>query len=102
MGQHDAARSESRDHHRQSVLSKGITFPKNTDFLEELPRKILLTRMADYRHVFAVGRTAIEAKILDCNILAYDPRFPDTDFWQILDNKDAAKILQAKLEEIDE
>lgn len=81
---------------------KGITFPKNTDFLEELPRKILLERMADYRHVFAVGRTAIEAKILGCNILAYDPRFPDTDFWQILDNRDAAKILQAKLEEIDE
>ena len=80
---------------------KGITFPENTDFIENLPRNKLLKKMARYRYVFAVGRTAIEARVLDCNLLAYDPRFPDVNRWQVLDNKDAAKILQEKLWEID-
>lgn len=80
---------------------KGMTFPENTDFIEGMAREKLLAEMAKYRYVFAVGRTAIEAKILGCNLLAYDPRFPDVDRWEILDNKDAAIMLNEKLKEID-
>lgn len=80
---------------------KGIEFPKNTDYLENMPRNKLLSAMAEYRYVFAVGRVALEAKVLGCNILAYDPRFPDVDRWQVLDNKDAAKLLQKMIWEID-
>lgn len=80
---------------------RGIMFPENTEYLEALPRELLLARLAEYRHVFAIGRTAIEAKILGCNILAYDPRFPDPGRWKILDNKDAAVILQRLLMEVD-
>ena len=61
----------------------------------------LLRRMAKYKYVYAVGRTAIEAKILGCEVLPYDPRFPDPSVWQILDNKDAAKILQEAIDEIE-
>lgn len=80
---------------------RGITFPENTDFIEGLPRPELLAKMAEYRYVFAVGRTALEAKVLGCNLLAYDPRFPDVERWKVMDNSEAAVILQRSLDEID-
>ena len=80
---------------------KGCAFPENTHYIEGLPRKELLSKMANYKKVYAVGRTAIEAKVLGCEILPYDPRFPDPSRWKILDNKDAARILQSLLDEVD-
>lgn len=79
----------------------GHDFPPGTDFVERLPREELLTEMAKYKKIFAVGRTAIEGKVLGCEILPYDERFPDPNFWKVLDNKDAADILQKKLDGID-
>ena len=81
---------------------KGIEFPPDVDIVEGLPRDELLDVMAEYENVYAVGRTAIEAKALGCQIIPYDERFPDASIWQVLDNKDAAQILQEKLNEIDE
>lgn len=72
-------------------------FSKDIDQLTGLPREEFLKEVAKYKYVYAVGRTAIEAKILGCQILRYDIRFPDPDFWQVLDNKDAAKMLQEML-----
>lgn len=71
------------------------------DCISGVPREQLLTRLAHYKRAYAVGRCAIEAKILGCEILPYDPRFPDPSVWKILDNKDAAKILQKELDKID-
>lgn len=79
----------------------GTSLPEDIDYLCNLPREELLAEMAKYKNVYAVGRTAIEAKILGCNVLPYDPRFPDPERWEILDNKEAAAILQQKLDEID-
>lgn len=67
------------------------------DFISGVPREELLSRLARYRKAYAVGRCAIEARILGCEILPYDPRFPDVSVWKVLDNKDAANILQQKL-----
>lgn len=75
--------------------------PKDCDILAGFPRYKLLKEMSKYKKIYAVGRTAIEAKILDCEIGVYDDRFPDPNFWQIIANEDAAKILQQKLDEID-
>lgn len=80
---------------------KGIKLPKDVDIIEGLPRTKLLAEMAKYKEIYAVGRTAIEAKCLGCEIKPYDPRYPDHDLWKVLDNKDAAKILQNKLNKID-
>lgn len=80
---------------------EGMEFPKGTIMLEGLSRPQLLREMAKAKKVYAVGRCALEAKILGCEVLPYDPRFPDPDFWQVLDNREAAKILQKKLDEID-
>ena len=78
----------------------GVYFP-TCDILENLPREQLLSRMAHYEYIYAVGRTAIEAKALGCKLKAYDPRYPDVRRWKVLDNKEAAKILQKELNIID-
>lgn len=71
--------------------------PINTDLLQGMPRDRLLKEMAQYKRIYAVGRTAIEAKALGCEILPYDPRFPDVDRWKVIDNLEAAKMLQEEL-----
>ena len=75
--------------------------PDGIDYLEGLPREDLLRAMAEYKTVYAVGRCAIEAKILGCKLKAYDPRFPKVKRWKILDNKDAVAMLQEELDRID-
>lgn len=80
---------------------KGLKLPKDIDILENMPRDQLLTEMAKYKEVYAVGRCAIEAKILKCRLKAYDPRFPKVSRWKPLDNAKAAEMLQAELDKID-
>ena len=75
--------------------------PKVVDMLDNMGRNQLLSEMARYRLVFAVGRTAIEAKRLGCQVLPYDDRFPDPSFWKIVTNQEAAQILQKELDKID-
>lgn len=79
----------------------GIKFPERVDKLEGIPRSKLLPMMADYKRIYGVGRVALEALALGCEVCAYDPRFPDPKVWKLLDTRDAAKILQEKLDEID-
>jgi len=76
-------------------------FPRGTDLVEMMPRHELLAEMAKYEQVYAIGRCAIEAKILGCEVLPFHPRLPDPDLWQVLDSRDAAKMLQRMLDEID-
>lgn len=80
---------------------QGIELPENIEYLEGMPREYLLREMAKYKTIYAVGRTAIEAKALGCRLRAYDPRFPKTSLWKVLDNSQAAKKLQKMLDEID-
>lgn len=77
------------------------TLPAGIDYLYGMKRQALLPRMARYKTVYAVGRTAIEARCLGCKVEAYDPRFPDPDFWEVVDNREAAKMLQRAIDEID-
>ncbi|MBO7732317.1 MAG: hypothetical protein J6S67_07185 [Methanobrevibacter sp.] len=72
--------------------------PDGVDKLCNMEHDDLLKEMGKYRQVYAVGRTAIEAKVLGCEVLPYDPRFPNPEIWEILDNKDAAKLLQEGLD----
>ena len=75
--------------------------PSGVDKLCNMEHDKLLHEMSKYKRVYAVGRTAIEAKVLGCEVLPYDPRFPNPDVWQILDNKVAAEYLQEMLDRID-
>ena len=69
--------------------------------LEGMARNDLLRSLADFQRVYAVGRCAIEARVLGCEVLPFDPRYPDPSIWKVLDNKDAAVILQKLLDEVD-
>lgn len=82
-------------------MKRTFKLPDDIDYIECLPRELLLEEMAKYKKIYAVGRCAIEAKILGCEILPYDDRFPDPSIWEVLDNAEAAKLLQQKLDEID-
>lgn len=75
--------------------------PAGVDFLTNMPRDEMLRKMATYYTVYAIGRCAIEAKILGCNVKTCDHRFPDSNIWKVVDNKEAAKILQEELDKID-
>lgn len=75
--------------------------PKDTPVLSDMPQSQLLREMAKYKKIYASGRTAIQAKILECEVLPHETNFPDSNFWKIVDNKEAAKILQDKLNIID-
>ena len=75
--------------------------PEGIDLLEGLERDALLAEMAKYKQVYAVGRTAIEARALGCEILPFDHRFPDPSVWRVVDNCEAAEILQRELDKID-
>lgn len=79
----------------------GVDVPEDVDIIEGVKRQDMLPMMAKYEYVYAVGRTAIEAKALGCKLKAYDPRFPKVSMWKVLDNKDAAKMLQEMLNAID-
>lgn len=79
----------------------GVMFPEGTDFIENLPREELLRELAKYKKVFAVGLCALEALCLGCEVLPYDDRYPDPSIWRVLDCRDAAKLLQTKLDIID-
>lgn len=83
--------------------SKAIfgNLPEGIDHLSGMKRKDLLSAMAEYEQIYAVGRTAIEARALGCEILPYDVRYPNPELWQVKDNKDAARLLQEKLDMID-
>lgn len=76
-------------------------FDSDVAFLEGMPRDELLEEMSRYRQVYAVGRCAIEAKALGCEVLPFDPRYPDPSLWKVMDNSEAVPILQGILDEVD-
>ena len=76
-------------------------FPEGTDILPPMPRDEALDAVAGYCRCYAVGRCAIEAKALGCEILPYDPRYPDPSVWRVVDVAEAASLLQKQLDEID-
>ena len=84
---------------KKSDLAKYV--PKDTHCFINLPREELLKQLAKYKKCYAIGRTAIEAKILNCELGVCDSRYPDTSFWHIYDSKAAALILQSLLDGID-
>lgn len=75
--------------------------PDGIDYLCDMKREDLLRKMAQYEQIYAVGRTAIEAKVLGCEVLPYDVRYPNPEMWRVMDNRDAAKLLQEKLNILD-
>lgn len=79
----------------------GKKFDKDIEYLENLPRTKFLKELAKFKNVYAVGRVAIEAKILGCKVLPYDDRFPNPKRWRVIDSSQAVEILQKKLDKME-
>ena len=82
-------------------IERGYSIDPSADLINLLPRPDLLEAMAKYEQVYAIGRTAIEAKVLGCEVLPFHPDFPDPELWKVVDNIEAARTLQDLLDEID-
>lgn len=88
-----AFKKEQEDNH----LPKDLDFPP-----ADLEREDLLKFIAPYKECYAIGRCALEAMVLGCKIKPFlMDRYPDPKYWKVLDNRDAAKILQEELDKID-
>ena len=86
---------------RMEKCTDNLRFTPGLDFIAEVDRVRFLSELARYKRVYAIDRVAIEAKILGCEVLPYDSRFPDPDFWEVIDSRDAARMLQKILDEVD-
>ena len=98
------AREKDRDLCYAGRMEKCTTALKHTpglDFITEIERGPFLTELARYLRAYAIDRVAIEAKVLGCEVLPYDRRFPDPDFWRVIDSREAAQMLQGILDGID-
>lgn len=93
---------KTRDYAFAGRLPKriGHTLPKDCPLIGGIPRNKMLDTMSRYKKIYAVGRTAIEAKVLGCEIGVYDDYFPDPSFWKVVDSMEAVKMLQEKLDEL--
>lgn len=78
-----------------------VPLPDGVDCFSNLPREELLSELAKYKYAYAIDRCAIEAKVLGCELLETDTRYSVDNIGYVLDNKDAAKILQKELDKID-
>ena len=63
-------------------------------------RSQLLKEVAKYKTVYAIGRCAIEAKILGCNVKPHKGEYENTSF-DIIDNEEVIPELQRLINEID-
>ena len=65
----------------------------------DLPREEMLEKMSHYKRIYAVGRTAIEARLLGAEVLVYDERYKDPSIWKALDYEGAVILFQKALDD---
>ena len=66
-----------------------------------LPREEMLRFIAPYKECYAIGRCALEALCLGCEIKPFYHAYPSAAYWKILSNQDAAVLLQKALDDIE-
>lgn len=74
--------------------------PGKVDFFSSMPREKLLKAVAPYRRAYAIDRCAQECQVLGCELLPLEVRY-GCDSTNVLDNRDAAEMLQQILNAID-
>lgn len=83
------------------ALPAELRVPGKVDSFSSLPRTKLLKELAKYRRAYAIDRCAQEAKVLGCELLPLLTRYSVDNVGEVLDSRDAAKILQRELNKID-
>lgn len=78
----------------------GVYIPDSVDCFSSLPREELLKAIAPYKRAMAIDRCAQECQVLGCELIPLETRY-GCDSVEVLDNRDAAKMLQRELDKID-
>lgn len=81
---------------RLATVPKNL--PKDVKILGNNEREASLKEVAKYKTVYATGRCLLEAKCLGCKTISTSEQ---TGSEELLDNKDAIKLLQKIINEID-
>lgn len=84
----------------RSMTYPSVGIPDKVDSFSSMPREKLLKKVAKYRRCYAIDRCAQECQVLGCELLDLDVNY-GCDSRAVLDNRDAAKILQKELDKID-
>ena len=85
----------------RSMTYPSVTLPDKIDFFSGLKREKLLKKLAKYRRCMAIDRCAQEAVTLGCELVEIDTRYHCDNIGVVLDNFQAAKILQRELDKLD-
>lgn len=85
---------------RKEKCPQDILEDDNIDKIFGNDRDECLKLVAKYKNVFAIGRCALEAKCLGCNVLSHAGEYENVDF-KLLDNKEIIPELQRLINEID-
>lgn len=86
---------------KENMTDPSVLVAGKVDFFSGLPREELLKEIAQYKRVYAIDRCALEAKVLGCELMQMNTRYHCDSIGEVLDNRDAAKMLQAELNKID-
>lgn len=86
---------------KDNMTDPSVLVPSKVDFFSSLPREELLKEVAKYKRGFAIDRCAQELVCLGVELLELGTRYHCDDVGKVLDNRDAAKILQTELDKID-
>ena len=86
---------------REQMTNPSALVADKVDFLSNIPREKLLKEVAKYKKAYAIDRCAMECKVLGVELLKLDTRYHCENVGNVVDNRDAAKMLQQILNSID-
>lgn len=77
-------------------------FPEEEiEIISNVPREDALKEVAKFKRCYAIDRCAQECQVLGCELKELWPRYSCDNFSKVLDNRDAAKILQEELDKLE-
>lgn len=86
---------------KENMTDPSVLVTGKVDFFSGLPREKLLKEVAKYKRAYAIDRCAQEVQVLGCELLPIETRYHCDDVGKVVDNHEAAKLLQAELNKID-
>lgn len=85
---------------RSAKMPKSIEEDDSIDKIYGLNREEILKEVAKYKKVYAIGRCAVEAKCLGCEVISHEGEYENKS-WNVIDNKEIIPELQKLLDDID-
>lgn len=81
--------------------NSNTTLVDGTEMISNMPREDALKEVAKYEWCYAIDRCAQEAITLGCRLAHIETRYGCDNYKKVLDNREAAKILQEELDKLE-